>query len=94
MYPNQNFNNSQNNINNNNLSNSSNITYNKNCINLLSIINAPILVQEHNHPFVYCYTIERPKHGDNWFCNKCQNVNLFNVPSFYCIFCDCDFFVD
>ena len=81
MFPNQMLNNSKDNLNNN---------INNNSLNLLSIINSSILVKEHNHPFVYCYTPERSNHGDSWKCNKCGYNYIYNVPSFYCIYCDFD----
>ena len=89
---NNNINNNMNNIN-NNMNNNFNNNFNNNNnnqINLLSIMNSSILVQEHNHPFIYCFTIERANHGPSWKCNKCGNDYTYNIPSFYCIFCDCD----
>ncbi len=58
--------------------------------NLLSLINSPILIKDHNHPLMYCLTIERGNHGQTWRCNKCGGVFLYSVPTFYCSFCDID----
>ena len=75
------------NMNNMNMNNN-NINNNKRSI--LSIINAPILVLDHNHPLIYSFTLDRAKFGSTWRCNKCTSIFPYNVPSFYCIFCDFD----
>ena len=63
---------------------------NNNQMSLLSLINSPILVNDHNHPLIYSFTIDRPKFRKSWSCNKCSSHFPYNVPSFYCIFCDFD----
>lgn len=72
-----------------NLNNINNNVFN-NKLSFLSLINSSILVQNHCHPLVYCLTIDRAKCGTNWSCNKCRTNYSYNVPSFYCIFCDFD----
>ena len=84
MFPYQIFNKTymNNNMNLNNINN--------NQMSLLSLINSPVLVIEHNHPLIYSFTLDRAKFGTTWRCNKCGSVFPYNVPSFYCIFCDFD----
>ena len=66
-----------------------NIMY-TNKLSLLSLIDSPILVQSHIHPLVYCLTLDRAKYGTSWICNKCSGQFAYNIPSFYCVFCDFD----
>ena len=84
MFPYQMFNNTymNNNMNLNNINNSQ--------MSLLSLINSPVLVSDHNHPLIYSFTLDRAKFGTNWRCNKCSSFYEYNIPSFYCIFCDFD----
>ena len=58
-----------------------------NMINILSLINFPIVVPYHSqHPLINCKT---PKNAfGNWFCNVCKQSYTVNVPSFYCTACD------
>ena len=72
----------------NNTRNISNM--NNNQMSLLSLINSPVLVLEHNHPLIYSFTLDRLKFGDSWRCNKCSSIFPYTIPSFYCIFCDFD----
>ena len=67
-----------------------NSSMNANKLSLLSLINSSILVQEHIHPLIYCLTIDRSNFYTNWTCNKCGINYTYNIPSFYCIFCDFD----
>ena len=84
MFPSQVFNKTymNNNMNLNNMNNSQ--------MSLLSLINSPILVSDHNHPLIYSFTLDRARFGDSWRCNKCSSIFEYNIPSFYCIFCDFD----
>ena len=84
MFPYQMFNKTymNNNMNLNNINN--------NQMSLLSLINSPVLVLDHNHPLIYSFTLDRAKFGTNWRCNKCSSFFAYNIPSFYCIFCDFD----
>ena len=61
-----------------------------NKLSLLSIINTSILTKSHEHPLLYCFTIDRAKPENSWNCNKCNSAYTYNIPSFYCIFCDFD----
>ena len=63
---------------------------NNNQMSLLSLINSPVLVLDHMHPLIYSFTLDRARFGDSWRCNKCTSIFPYNVPSFYCIFCDFD----
>ena len=58
------------------------------------ILNIPVLVKEkHNHPLLYCYTIERKNiFGEKarYICDGCSNPYSYNIPSFYCGACDYD----
>jgi hypothetical protein len=58
--------------------------------NILSLIDCPILIDIHEHPLFYCYTTGRGNSSSSWFCNKCGNGYTYNVPTFYCTFCDFD----
>ena len=84
MFPYQMFNKTymNNNMNLNNINNSQ--------MSLLSLINSPVLVSDHNHPLIYSFTLDRAKFGANWRCNKCSSFFAYTIPSFYCIFCDFD----
>ena len=86
MFPSQVFNKTymNNNMNLNNMNNSQ--------MSLLSLINSPVLVSDHNHPLIYSFTLDRARFGDSWRCNKCSSIfeYKYNIPSFYCIFCDFD----
>ena len=84
MFPYQMFNQTymNNTMNLNNMNNSQ--------MSLLSLINSPILVLDHKHPLIYSLTLDRSKFGTSWRCNKCSSIFPYNVPTFYCIFCDFD----
>ena len=54
-----------------------------NMLNILSLINFPILVPYHaHHPLINCYTPDRAKQYGNWNCDICKNSYTYNVPSF------------
>ena len=62
-----------------------------NMLNILSLINFPVVVPYHNeHPLVNCYTPDRVKMFKDWICDICSSRYTFNVPSFYCTACDFD----
>lgn len=48
------------------------------------------MIDIHEHPLFYCYTTSRSNYSPSWGCNKCNNHYTFNVPTFYCTFCDFD----
>ena len=59
--------------------------------NILSLINLPVLVPYHiNHPLIACKTPGRIIPGYHWRCNVCKTKYTFDVPSFYCTYCDFD----
>ena len=97
------YNNMQSNVNRNNLYLNNfnqtwrnfqpNVTLNNtnmnNMLNILSLINFPIVVPYHSqHPLINCKTPDKIKQYVNWSCNVCKNSYTFNVPSFYCTACD------
>jgi len=57
---------------------------------LINEINHSIIIKDHEHPLKLCYTYERRFYGDTWTCNKCLNKISYDIPSFYCSFCDYD----
>ncbi len=60
-----------------------------NMINILSLINFPILVPYHGqHPLINCKTPNNAKQFGIWFCGACSQNYAVNVPSFYCTACD------
>ena len=59
-------------------------------MNISSLINSSILINEHSHPLINCWTKERANHGSSWRCNKCTSVFTYDIPSFYCTLCDYD----
>lgn len=59
-------------------------------MSISSQINSPIFVAEHSHPLIYCFTTTRANCGNSWTCNKCTSNFTYDIPSFYCIFCDYD----
>ena len=62
-----------------------------NMLNILSLINFPVIVPYHSeHPLINCYTPGRTAKYKNWICDKCNTKYTFNVPSFYCTACDFD----
>lgn len=62
-----------------------------NMLNILSLINFPIVVPYHGeHPLVNCFTPNRAKASPNWVCDICKLHYTYNVPSFYCTACDFD----
>ena len=57
-----------------------------NMLNILSLINFPILVPYHaHHPLINCYTPDRAKQYGNWNCDICKNSYTYNVPSQKCL---------
>ena len=63
----------------------------KNKLNILSLINLPIVVPYHSqHPLISCFTPVRAENSPGWKCNVCNFKNSFNVPTFYCTACDFD----
>ena len=54
---------------------------------ILKLINKPTNT-EHQHPLVFCFTPQRIIKGDFWTCNKCSLRHPYDIPSFYCTFCD------
>ena len=73
-----------------NTNNNTQNTQNNNINGIISLINTSILVNIHNHPLELCYTIERKNYGTGWNCNKCTKTFSYDIPSFYCTFCDFD----
>lgn len=73
-----------------NTNNNTQNTQNNNINDIISLINTSILVNIHNHPLELCYTIERKNYGTGWNCNKCTKTFSYDIPSFYCTFCDFD----
>lgn len=66
---------------------------NPNCKEMMtisSLINIPIFISDHSHPLIYCFTKERANCGNSWSCNECKSNFTYDIPSFYCIFCDYD----
>ena len=62
-----------------------------NMLNILSLINFPVIVPYHNeHPLVNCFTPDRMKIFKHWICDICNSSYTFNAPSFYCTACDFD----
>ena len=62
-----------------------------NMLNILSLINFPILVPYHaQHPLINCYTPDRAEQYGNWYCDICKNSYTYNVPSFFCTACQFD----
>ena len=59
-------------------------------INIISLINSPIFIDAHIHPLILCLTKARANCGTTWKCNKCSGVFSYDIPSFYCSFCDFD----
>ena len=60
-------------------------------MSISSLINSPILVVDHSHPLMYCFSITRANCGNSWRCNKCMSSYTYDIPSFYWAFCDYDF---
>ena len=51
-----------------------------NMLNILALINFPILVPYHSqHPLINCYTPDRAKQYGNWNCDICKNSYTYNV---------------
>ncbi len=91
-----NFNNGNNNNNNNNNQNNDDInnqipqidfSENSNNKNIVSLIYTPIKIKIHEHPLIFCETKER---SGQYICDSCSSNFNFNIPSFYCTFCDFD----
>ena len=63
-----------------------------NMTNILYLINQPIKVPYHaEHPLINCKTPGRAMTViSSWQCDNCKDNYSYNVPSFYCTFCDFD----
>jgi hypothetical protein len=53
---------------------------------MISLINIPILIKNHEHPLLFCIT----KRTGEWLCNKCHSNFKCDIPSFYCTYCNYD----
>ena len=62
----------------------------QNSNSLISKINDPIIIPEHPHPLVSCFTPERSEKMSYWICDNCGLKYEYTVPSFYCTSCDYD----
>ena len=58
---------------------------------LLSTIKGSIIIDSHAHPLFCCFTPEREAYSKIWTCKNCGNNYTFDIPSFYCTYCDYDF---
>ena len=59
-------------------------------MSITSLFNSPIFIVDHSHPLIYCFTTSRANCGNSWICNKCNSSFTYDIPTFYCIFCDYD----
>ena len=57
---------------------------------LINKIRDPIIIDFHAHPLHCCITIERGAFSEFWTCKNCGNNYSFDIPSFYCTYCDYD----
>ena len=57
---------------------------------LINKIRDPIIIDFHAHPLHCCFTIERGAFSEFWTCKNCGNNYSFDIPSFYCTYCDYD----
>lgn len=57
---------------------------------LTFIFNNSLIVPEHPHPLLRCFTPERKQKFQYWICKECQCKYFYNVSSYYCTFCDYD----
>ena len=57
---------------------------------LINKIRDPIIIDFHAHPLYCCFTIERRAFSEFWTCKNCGNNYSFDIPSFYCTYCDYD----
>ena len=64
-------------------------SYRINNNNLTSLINFPILIDDHLHPLILCNSL-RGRNCEGWVCDKCSSNYSSITPSFYCTFCDYD----
>ena len=53
---------------------------------MISLVNIPILIKNHEHPLLFCIT----KRTGEWLCNKCHSNFKCDIPSFYCTYCNYD----
>ena len=58
---------------------------------LLNRIKERIIIDSHSHPLLCCFTVEREVYSEIWTCKNCGNNYSFDIPSFYCTYCDYDF---
>ena len=60
--------------------------------NLISVINSPVKVNSHPDPLLYCFAKIRGFTSNignpSWRCNECEKIYTYEIPSFYCTFCD------
>jgi len=64
-------------------------SYRINNNNITSLINFPILIDDHLHPLIFCNSL-RGRNCEGWVCDKCSSNYSSITPSFYCTFCDYD----
>ena len=57
---------------------------------LLSRIREAVIIDSHAHPLYCCFTVERAAYSEVWTCRNCGNNYSFDIPSFYCTYCDYD----
>ena len=57
---------------------------------LINKIRDPIIIDFHAHPLCCCFTRERGAFSEFWTCKNCGNNYSFDIPSFYCTYCDYD----
>ena len=55
-----------------------------------SLIQSSIILRDHPHPLIHCFTKGRANCGTSWICNKCNSAFTYDIPSFYCTLCDYD----
>ena len=72
------------------MANNSIFTSNPKFYEMLSLINVSIQIDAHEHPLIFCFTPDRQNYGNSWACNKCFCNYKYQLPSFYCTFCDYD----
>jgi len=57
---------------------------------ILTLLNQSVDMKIHNHPLLYCLTLDRFGSNTSWFCNFCNSQYNNNISSFYCTLCDYD----
>lgn len=58
--------------------------------NICLYLNDPIKIEIHEHPLILCITPDRKNYGTHWTCNNCKTDYFYEIPSFYCTYCDFD----